>query len=66
MIGCSFFGRSEISADAYTIWEVGMSGQVIGWSFMGAGHQTLPVGSVGSLLLDGISEPGWSGWGWPG
>ena len=57
MIGCSFFGRSEIFADAYTIWEVGTSGQVIGWYFIGAGRQTLPTKLFGSLLLDGISEP---------
>ena len=61
MIGCSFFGRSEISADGYTIWEVGTSGQVIGWYFTGAGYQTLPIRLCGSLLLDGISEPEWSG-----
>lgn len=55
MIGCSFFGRSGIFADAYTIWEVVTSGQVIGWLLIGAGHQTLPTGFFGSLLLDGIS-----------
>ncbi|KGO76959.1 hypothetical protein PITC_003800 [Penicillium italicum] len=32
-----------------------MSGQVIGWFFTGVGHQALPIGFSGSLLLDDIS-----------
>lgn len=55
MTGCFFFGRSGIFADTYIIWEVGTSGQVIGWLLIGAGYQALPIGLFGSSLLDGVS-----------